>query len=36
MIVPPALHSGGHAEQLGKQAKEQLRLLLENANMRGV
>jgi hypothetical protein len=26
MIVPPALPSGGHAEQLEKQAKEFLRL----------
>jgi hypothetical protein len=34
MIVPPALPSGGHAEQLGRQAKEFSRLLLEAANMR--
>src|SRR5229473_256276 len=34
MIVPPALPSGGHAEQLEGQAKEFSRLQLEMANMR--
>jgi hypothetical protein len=34
MIVPPALPSGGHAEQLEQTSKDFLRLLLETANMR--
>src|SRR6516165_4748340 len=34
MIVPPALPSGGHAEQLGGQARKLTRLLLETANIR--
>jgi hypothetical protein len=33
-IVPPALSSGGHAEQLVKTSKRSLRLLLETADMR--
>jgi hypothetical protein len=36
MIVPPALPSDGHAEQLGKTSKGSLRLLLETADMRVV
>ena len=34
MIVPPALSSGGHAEQLVKTSEGSLRLLLETADMR--
>jgi hypothetical protein len=34
MIVPPALPSGGHADQLEEQAMEFACLLLEVANMR--
>jgi hypothetical protein len=34
MIVPPALPSGGHAEQLDGQAMGFSCLLLETANMR--
>jgi hypothetical protein len=34
MIVPPALPSGGHAEQLEGQARNFPCLLLETANMR--
>jgi hypothetical protein len=34
MIVPPALPSGGHAEQLKQTSNDFLRLLLETANMR--
>jgi len=34
MIVPPAVPSGGHAEQLEGQAKEFPCLQLETANMR--
>jgi hypothetical protein len=34
MIVPPALPSGGHAEQLEQTSKEFPCLLLEMANMR--
>jgi hypothetical protein len=34
MIVPPALASGGHAEQLEGQVKKISRLQLEAANMR--
>jgi hypothetical protein len=34
MIVPPALPSGGHAEQLEQTSKEFPCLLLETANMR--
>jgi hypothetical protein len=34
MIVPPALPSGGHAEQLEETSEDFLRLLLETANMR--
>jgi hypothetical protein len=33
MIVPPALLSNGHAEQLVKTSKGSLRLLLEMADM---
>lgn len=36
MIVPPALSSGGHAEQLAKTSEGSLRLLLETADMRVV
>jgi|SRR6516165_8084445 len=35
MIVPPALPSGGHAEQLEQTSKDIPCLLLETANMRG-
>jgi hypothetical protein len=35
MIVPPALPSGGHAEQLEQTSKDLPCLLLETANMRG-
>jgi len=35
MIVPPALPSDGHAEQLEQTGNIFLRLLLEMANMRG-
>jgi hypothetical protein len=34
MIVPPALPSGGHAEQLEQTSKDFPCLLLETANMR--
>jgi hypothetical protein len=34
MIVPPALPSGGHAEQLEHTSKDLPRLLLKTANMR--
>jgi hypothetical protein len=34
MIVPPALPSGGHAEQLGQTSEDFLCLQLEMANMR--
>jgi hypothetical protein len=34
MIVPPALPSGGHAEQLEQTSKDIPCLLLETANMR--
>jgi hypothetical protein len=34
MIVPPALPSGGHAEQLEQTSEDSSRLLLETANMR--
>jgi hypothetical protein len=34
MIVPPALLSGGHAEQLEQTSEDFLRMLLEMANMR--
>jgi hypothetical protein len=34
MIVPPALPSNGHAEQLEQTSKEFSCLLLETANMR--
>jgi hypothetical protein len=34
MIVPPALPSGGHAEQLEQTGEDFSRLLLETANMR--
>jgi hypothetical protein len=34
MIVPPALLSGGHAEQLEQTSKDFPCLLLEMANMR--
>ena len=34
MIVPPALPSGGYAEQLEQTSGDFLRLLLETANMR--
>jgi hypothetical protein len=34
MIVPPALPSGGHAEQLAKASNQFVCLLLETANMR--
>jgi hypothetical protein len=35
MIVPPALPSGGYAEQLEQTSGDFSRLLLETANMRG-
>jgi hypothetical protein len=34
MIVPPAVPSGGHAEQLEQTSEDFSRLLLETANMR--
>src|SRR4029077_5611120 len=36
MVVPPALPSGGHAEQLGQKNKGFPCLLLEMANMRAL
>jgi hypothetical protein len=36
MIVPPALLSGGHAEQLEQTSKDFPCLLLEMANMRAL
>jgi hypothetical protein len=36
MIVPPALPSGGHAEQLEQTSKDRPCLMLETANMRAL